>query len=284
MEKDQNGQLYEPSSALKGIVSHFYHVFNNPDAAPVIKHVSPSLEMELIFNFGPPVKISYNQDAPGTLIIERISIIGPLKKMLNYKLPANADAIVITFELDGFYRLFKVPLTDVTGNENYNLSVLPRQHYLEELWRALKDLEDIKDRLQMLNHFIAALAVTTEDAVKPLLDGEDYFHNPLIQPVKAIAADTGLTERSIQMRFQKYAGYSPKELLRFLRFKAVINHLLNLRDDKPDIFDMINKFNYHDQSHLIKDFNYFLGTTPHRFIKELKGRQFYLTGQDKNRS
>jgi len=282
MEKDQNGHLYETSSALKGIVSHFYHVFNSADAAPVIKHVSPSLEMKLIFNFGPPVKISYNQEAPGTAIA-RVSIIGPLKKMLNYELPANADAIVITFELDGFYRLFKVPLTTVTANETHNLAILPHSHYLEELWRELTELEDIQDRLQMLNHFIDSLAETNEAAVKPLIEGEYYFHNPLIQPVKAIAANTGLTERSIQLRFQKYAGYSPKELLRFLRFKAVINYLLNLPKGKPDIFGIIDEFNYHDQSHLIKDFKYFLGTTPNRFIKELKGRQFYLTGQDKNR-
>ncbi|MEO6619747.1 MAG: helix-turn-helix domain-containing protein, partial [Dyadobacter sp.] len=98
--------------------------------------------------------------------------------------------------------------------------------------------------------------------------------DPCVDPVKAIAADTRLSERSIQLKFQKHTGYSVKELLRFLRFKEVIAYILARSNQKIDIFDLIVDHDYHDQSHLIKDFQYFLGLAPQQFIKNLNNGSF----------
>ena len=118
------------------------------------------------------------------------------------------------------------------------------------------------------------------DAIKPLLKGEHYFYDLAISPVKALAADAAITERTIQQHFQKQVGYPPKELLRFLRFKGMISHLVNQQDNTCNIFDLIVTHGYHDQSHLIKDFNHYLGTTPEKFIRTIKGDTFCITGQD----
>jgi AraC-like DNA-binding protein len=281
MEQDLNGKPYEAGRNLDGIVGHFYHIYSAVDAAPVVKHISPSLEMVLVFNFGLPVEISFGKHPFAGLQVDNVAVIGPLRKMLNYKLPAGSNAIVLNFVLNGFYRLFKVPLSEVAAKEFYTAHELPHTNYLLELWQEMAAMENIQDRLQMLREFISSVAAMNEDAVQPLLDGEAYFFDRLTQPVKAMAADSGLTERSIQLRFRKYTGYSPKELLRFLRFKSVINYLLHLNSAEVDIFQLIDNFNYHDQSHLIKDFNYFLDTTPLKFINELKGREFCVTGQHK---
>ncbi len=59
--------------------------------------------------------------------------------------------------------------------------------------------------------------------------------------------------------FQKYVGYSPEELLRYLRFKQVVAHLMAERGKPVDWFDLIVQFGYHDQSHLIGDFKFYTG-------------------------
>jgi AraC-like DNA-binding protein len=281
MEQDKNGKLIAADVSLRGVVSHFYHIFQTPGEAPIIKHISPSLEMLLIFNFGPAVPVSFKDETFGEYVINKLAVIGPLSQMLNYELQAGADAIVVNFVLDGFYRLFQVPVAAVTAGSMIDTDNLVRQHYLKVLWQELASLTNTGERLELLTSFILSLAAPVEPAALPLLAGESYFHDPVIQPVKAIAADADLTERSIQLRFQKYAGYSPKELLRFLRFKAVIHQLLHQPDAQLDIFELIGQYQYHDQSHLIKDFQFYLGTTPQRLLKQLKGRQFYITGQDK---
>jgi AraC-like DNA-binding protein len=267
MKPDKHGYLYEAAPRVKNIVSHYYHVFNG-ESAPVTKHLSPNLEMMLILNFGPGAAAASGNEQHN---ITQATAIGPLRKMLTYTLPPGADALVINFHLNGFYRLFSQPLTERSGV--FNDVQLP---YLEELRQEITD-RSITERIELLEDFICSLAAGNEEQAEPLLRGKDYFHDPVIQPVKAIAADTHLTERSIQLRFKKYVGYSPKELLRFLRFKAVINFML--QQPQADIFDVIETFSYHDQSHLIKDFRHFLDSTPQQFIKHLRDREFYVTGQ-----
>jgi AraC-like DNA-binding protein len=88
-----------------------------------------------------------------------------------------------------------------------------------------------------------------------------------VNPVKVMADKASVTERTVQMRFKKYAGYSPKELLRFLRFKQVMAFILARPKEKIDWFELIVQYGYHDQSHLIKDFKYYTGVTPKQFIK-----------------
>jgi AraC-like DNA-binding protein len=265
---------------LEQALSHFYHVYSTEGSAPVWKHISPNLEMLLIFNFGPEVPVSFNDEKPGRQLIRQTAILGPLRKMLNYHLPPGADAIIVNFKLNGFYRMFKMSLSELSENDILDPTLLVKNAYVDECWQEMAILKDIDVRLKFLSKYLTSVLENDEKEFKPLLAGESYFYYPAIQPAKAIAGDAGLTERSIQLRFKKYAGYSPKELLRFLRFKAVIHQLLQPSEKPIQIFDLIVDHHYHDQSHLIKYFKYFLGTTPQQFIRKLKNNEFYVSGQD----
>ncbi|HEY1871645.1 MAG TPA: helix-turn-helix domain-containing protein [Chitinophagaceae bacterium] len=280
-ETDLNGRLYEVDPSLEEAVSHFYHVYSNKETSPIWKHLSPNLEMLLIFNFGPEVSVSFGNENPETQVIRQTAILGPLRKMLNYHLPADADSIIVNFKLNGFYRMFKMSISELSGNDILDPNRLVRNAYVHECWQEMAELKDINARLQFLNKYLISILKKDEEEVKPLLAGESYFYDPAMQPAKAIAGDAGLTERTVQLRFKKYAGYSPKELLRFLRFKAVIHQLLQPSDHPVQIFDLVVDHHYHDQSHLIKDFKHFLGTTPQQFIKKLRNNEFYIIGQDK---
>lgn len=75
------GKKFAIDKRLSGVLSHFYAI-NIPDGVPPqIHHLSPSLEMMVVFNFGPPVSFSFGKGAIGERIIERISILGPLRQM-----------------------------------------------------------------------------------------------------------------------------------------------------------------------------------------------------------
>ncbi|KFF02836.1 helix-turn-helix domain-containing protein [Chryseobacterium luteum] len=276
-QEDKNGMLYTVDGSLNAVISHFYHIYHN-GGAPVIKHLSPSLEMLLLFNFGTSIPISFNNSSSTKVIKKGCSVIGPLKQMLNYELNEGADSIVVNFRLSGFYSLFNVPLNNFDGQTVYNPDELTGKYSWHELYETLSEITDVKARLTIIADYVAHYIREMDAVVQPLIDGEHYFYNPATHPVKAIASDAKLTERTVQIRFQKYAGYSPKELLRFLRFKMVIAQLTNTQEKMPDMFEIVTAFNYHDQSHLIKDFQQFLGTTPQQFIKDLKGKEFFTVG------
>jgi AraC-like DNA-binding protein len=147
---------------------------------------------------------------------------------------------------------------------------------IDDLWPVLKRTT-LEERIQILTDYILSSTQASDEGSIPLLDGADYFNDPSIQPAKAIADDASLSDRTIQLRFKKYVGYSPKEMLRFLRFKQVINSITQSSEQEIDWFNLIYDFGYHDQSHLIKDFNHYLGTTPQAFIKTLAGKDFCTT-------
>lgn len=274
---DQHGMLYLTEGPLSEVVSHYYHLFNS-DNQPMIKHLAPNLEIMMIFNFGPVIRISFGNDPLELAVDKGGVVIGPLKKMLNYELQRGADAIVVHFKLNGFYRLFKIPVHDLDSGKLYQVDVLTDQSTYQELYKQLTGIVDLKARLSLISNFVMNFISANDDAVQALLQGERYFYKPAVQPAKAIAADNRLTARTIQLRFQKYTGYSPKELLRFLRFKTVIDHLMQQKGQSIDIFAVILTFGYHDQSHLIKDFQHYLGTTPQQFLRQLKDNEFHLTG------
>lgn len=274
---DKNGRLYLIEGSLKEVVSHYYHIYNAASET-VLKHLSPSLEMLLVFNFGSSVSISFNNSVSPHEVKKGCAVIGPVRKMLNYELKEGADALIVNFRLSGFYRLFKVPLNNFDGQTVYDPDEITDKFSFSELWKTLSEISDLKARLSIISSFIVHYIHEMDDAAQPLINGEHYFYNPSTHPAKAIASDANLTERTVQIRFQKYAGYSPKELLRFLRFKMVLGRLMNAKEKSTDIFEIVAAFNYHDQSHLIKDFQHFLGTTPQQFIKDLKGKEFFTVG------
>lgn len=279
-EKHFDSNLFEVEAPLNGVLSHFYHFETSATAETMIKHLSPNFEMLLIFNFGSPIRFSFNQEEIGTARILRTAAIGPLRKLLNYELAPRTQAIVANFTLNGFYRLFKIPMNALGAGEVFDPDVLIDKTCFSELWEKLTALKELRERIQLLSTYTAQFMESNDSASQPLLEAAPYFHNPIVQPVKAIAAETKLTERSIQLRFQKYVGYSPKELLRFLRFKEVIHQIMNQGNEKLNLFELIHTHGYHDQSHLIKDFQHYLGTTPQKFLKEMLGKGFCIPKSD----
>ncbi|MGY0041358.1 hypothetical protein [Pedobacter sp. NJ-S-72] len=108
IDLDLNGQFYEVQHSLNDVVSHFYHLHTAADSDLVLKHLSPNFDMLLLFNFGSPIRFSFNDEPLRDAVVKHTSVIGPLRKMLNYELQPGADAIVVNFTLNGFYRLFKI--------------------------------------------------------------------------------------------------------------------------------------------------------------------------------
>jgi AraC-like DNA-binding protein len=276
------GTHFDTLPPLSDIVNHFYVIQSTPDHATTMARLSPNYEMMLLFNFSAPVRLSFAADALGAAKLDKVAVLGPLRKMLNYEVLPNTDLLVVVFNLDGFYRLFQVPVDSLDGEQLHHPDSFTATPVFQELWEVLKRSVTVEERVALLKDYISSVTHAAEDGAQPLLEGADYFNDPQIQPAKAIAADADLSERTVQLRFKKYVGYSPKEMLRFLRFKQVINSIEHSANTSIDWFDLIHDFGYHDQSHLIKDFQHYLGTTPETFIKQIAGKEFCTTRPGRN--
>jgi AraC-like DNA-binding protein len=273
-QMDINEALFMVEAPLEEVINSFYHMSLSSNGEPISRHVCPNLEMMLIFNFGVPVRISFHNNPLDTQAIRRTAMIGPLRQMLNYELLPGADALIVNFKFNGFQRLFDIPLTGLTGQDKKGAEILTDDVRFDSLWEKLAALPATEQRVSLLKQSATGLLKENDQVLQTIISNLAQFFNPCVDPVKAIAADTRLSERSIQLKFQKHTGYSVKELLRFLRFKEVIAYILARTNQKIVIFDLIARHDYHDQSHLIKDFQYFLGLAPQQFIKNLNNGSF----------
>jgi AraC-like DNA-binding protein len=275
--RSDNGIRHELEGELAEIVKHIYGIRMKEDVDAVVYHLSPSLEMVLVLNFGPPISFSFGEDEIAEQQVERIGIIGPLRKMLNYKLEPGTDILTLPFVNDGFYRFMKLSTHHV--NLSDEASVAEYTDNLNTLWEEMNALSTVELRVELLKAYIAKAAKEGEDAAQPLLENTSVFFDPSLSPAKVIAEKAAITERAVQMRFKKYVGYSPKELLRYLRFKQVVAHLMAERGKAVNWFDLIVQFGYHDQSHLIRDFKFYTGGTPTQFL-EMNDSGDFCTSRD----
>ena len=113
--------------------------------------------------------------------------------------------------------------------------------------------------------------------LQPLLDTIPHFRRTFLDPIKAVAGQHALSRRTLQLRFQRQVGYSAKEMMRFVRFKKLLAQLIDQQPSPPDWSDLVVTYGYHDQSHLIRDVQFYTGLSPNAFIKQLAGQTLCMS-------
>lgn len=260
------GKRIDTDPRLSETVGHFYVITTPADYSPSHYYLSPSLEMMVVFNFSDPFSFSFAQAKADQRTIERVGIIGPLRQLMHYQVNPKADLLIVPFIYNGFYRFLSLSL----GEQAHVLSEADLHRHmdlLESLWEKLAIIPHPEKRVEFLQAYLIRHIAQTDDRTLPLLEHVSAIHNPAVNPVQVMADSASLTERTIQLRFKKYVGYSPKELVRFLRFKQVVSYILTMKGQKIDWLDLTSTFGYFDQSHLIKDFTYYTGVSPKEFLK-----------------
>ena len=84
--------------------------------------------------------------------------------------------------------------------------------------------------------------------------------------VDRIADGLGTTVRSLQRLFRERLGLSPKTYLRLKRFELLVTSCLP--ESGTGYLQHGLDLGFYDQSHIIRDFEEFLGMTPSRFLED----------------
>ncbi len=98
-----------------------------------------------------------------------------------------------------------------------------------------------------------------------------YALNQIIQSkgviaLKELQQHMQLTERSFERRFNQHVGITPKLFAKICRFQACLQQLKN--NDYSKLSDIAFDNGYADQSHFIRAFREFAGSSPWQFQKQ----------------
>ena len=146
---------------------------------------------------------------------------------------------------------------------------IDRNEYGQHLTDSLAEAAGIRERAEILWHYLEGNRKSRiNDTLSKL---EQYMRKRIYATsgsitIQMLSRETGYSECYIRRVFRQIHGISPKEFERFIRFQALLNRI-GENAGKGGSQEAALSCGYYDQSHMMKDFRMFAGTTPEKYRK-----------------
>jgi AraC-like DNA-binding protein len=257
-----NYREFKPTGILKDFVQCYFICETETDVLSEDK-VFASGSIEIMFNLGATRKqFSLN----GNLITEPdVQLWGQVLKPVEIKSFGKHSIFGIRFFSHTALCFFNEAieqfndavfnLEDVIGNKaNEIYSKLLESHTIAQKIEITENF--LKERLLLFDKNINKLNLVS-NVISELVQ-EEY-------KVNMIAHRYGISSRYLQKIFLQYAGVTPNLFRKINRFQK---SLYLIADNNNSLTSIAHHCGYFDQSHFIKDFKEFTGTTPSGFNLE----------------
>lgn len=137
-----------------------------------------------------------------------------------------------------------------------------------EMASLLKDFDqndryEISDKIESLLEGVSELYsynMTIVDAIDQIQESNGKVS------IKEIYSKLGVSKSKLEQHFNREVGLTPKEFCKIQKINYFINSYRE--NDGVSLTELTYHCGYYDQSHLIKDFKYFLDTSPKKFFCE----------------
>ncbi|HVS92155.1 MAG TPA: helix-turn-helix domain-containing protein [Mucilaginibacter sp.] len=237
------------------------HVFESSGRLPATerKLIVPNANFKLTLTYRNGM-IARVGDKTFTQYENHLSLTGLIDTPVNLdpQQDVPTGTIIIEFNPLGAYRFFHLLYVEFQ-NQIVDLSDLIGSR-AEELRSKLGDAYTIELKLETLQNF---LVKQLEKASPDLI--YDYCIERILQSngsltVARLEKETGYSSRWLHRKFTEHLGTGPKtlaEIIRFKQFYQAYSAGVSPQSLKEQIYQ-----NYHDQSHFIRAFKRFTGSTP----------------------
>lgn len=246
---------------LRGIVRQIWH--GEGRVAYARDRILPAAQSTMLINLGPPHVVIGGEDS-GRRSFEGVWFAGISERPIDAEMPHGTCVVGIAFTATGAARFLPWaqsevantvgPLVDGPGKEAGRL----RERLLEPM--------DAISRLVLTQEWLVDACVSGRD-IHPLVH---WAHRRLAASggtvrTEALARESGYSRKHLHELFRQQVGLPPKALARVLRFQRVLQRMRQAPDGPWS--ELAPACGYTDQSHLIRDFREFSGTSPGAFAR-----------------
>ncbi len=257
---------FPPPPALAGHV-HCLWLFEGTDAEGE-QPIAPDGRCELIVHYGAPYM---ERTADGRLFRQPPALFaGQLTRPFHLRADGAAGVIGVRFRHAGAFGYLGRPLAEAT-DRRLALDLLLGPGAEADLTRGLADLPEPERLARVVAHVAARLAadgrrdLAVEAAVAVLEAG---------QGADAAIAASGLEPRTLQRRFARSVGVSPRLLAAILRFRRVFDALAEA--DASNCTVAAQAAGYFDHPQMAREFRRFVGCTASAFMAGRDGLSAHL--------
>ncbi|MGV8018101.1 MAG: DUF6597 domain-containing transcriptional factor [Ignavibacteria bacterium] len=251
----------KPVLPLSKFVDSIYCYFGTTSG--MRHHLIPDGKTDLLLNFGSAIQVLDESDKKSAL---KESIFhGLRKKQYTFEFGENLGIIGIRFLPLGFSSLFKYREKEIT--EKPVSAELIAGKSVREIEEKLYDEPSLRKKLSIVEKWLLDIFINSDRINRKISDSleELNFSRGLLKINEIGKSDAAY--KKLQRTFNEYIGISPKLYSRMLRFDCIHNELR--KSDGVDWMDIVAKYNFHDQSHLIKEFKFFTNITPTEFLSNI---------------
>lgn len=255
---------FPPSLTLASFVNIYICV----EDANALVIAAPRTTVALAFKFskyGQVKDISHywRTDKIIDMDINRAYLIGAHDQIIKEVFEGQYHIIFVGLAPLGVYHLFRRSIDEFTNTVTPLDELLPQIPLLME---QLFEIESFEEKIVVIEKYLIKqfeknrYKIGEIDLALTLINQSDGNI-----PIKEIVNYCQVSERTLERKFTAQLGFTPKEYARLVRFKKVMQFLLQY--PKTPWAEIVHRFGYTDQSHLIKDFQYFTTVNPEKFME-----------------
>lgn len=189
--------------------------------------------------------------------LPQVFLYGQTTQCTEHKAKQPFHNFGIYFQPTALKSIFGIDANELT-NQHIDINELVKPIITDQLLNST----DTDQRIKLLSSFLMHQAKKRESenekvnlAIIQLQKGES---------LKNIQTELNISERSLERYFNQQVGISPKLYARINRFQSALESIRHTQFDK--LSDIAYQRDYFDQSHFIRDFKKFAGTSPKHFM------------------
>lgn len=256
-------QELRPPAALRTFVKCLWMLRGASDD-PAPQRILPDGSVELVLHLSGRFR---RHEPDGTVVVQPGAlVVGVVDRWVMLESTGDIDLLGVRFRPGAVGGVLRVRQAQLAGHfHDLDHLAIPA---LRGLLAEAASEADIPRRLDLVWQKIGQAAdasVAPHPAV--LLAARRLVATAGRVPVQEIAREAGWSQRHFERQFRREVGATAKEFARLSRFHGVVTRLK--RGTPPRWARLAFQAGYHDQSHLVRDFREFGGTTPAAYWREI---------------
>ncbi|HIK14661.1 MAG TPA: helix-turn-helix domain-containing protein [Leptolyngbyaceae cyanobacterium M33_DOE_097] len=256
-------QVIAPHPLLASYIG-CYWILRTPTGQPARRElILPDGYAELILNYGKSYTW-HNQSQQDKRVIQTVHLVGERDASILVDLEGGLNQIGVKFKPIGLFVLLRQPLHEL-ANRMVNLDELSNkaiQELSEQVFEAVTD----EAKVEVLNQFFIKCLLVAElsDSLVEKAMQLIFRHQGNLR-IENLTNCLDVHYKTLERKFKTYIGLTPKVFARVIRFKHTYKQFHTIAAQDPSFFLDLG---YYDQNHFIKDFKYFLHTTPSAYLRK----------------
>lgn len=254
-----------PSTELRQYVRAYAQREITGLSCDIVQPVPASLESVIQLDFGKPPVIEYLQRA-AVAAATRISVVGPGTRPQGWiRLQSPVDSFGIFFQPMGITQVFGIP-GSLLLNDYYASADLMDESVLP-LWERMAESTCFDTRVEMIEEYLMGAVKRASALTAVMASARHILREQGAVRVTKLADQTSLSLRQYERRFLEEIGMPPKLFARIARYQIAMD--AKLTTPSRSWLSIAQDFGYHDQMHMIKDFQQLSGDSPCGILSQL---------------